>query len=125
VQSGSYTAVVSDATKSVSDRAEFAVVGGGEVTITMNRYTVNRGDTITFSGRCTTGAGNVILALSGPGMYSNGVEIGRPSVVADKSWTYKYNFNYGMPPGYYSVSVYDAQQTASAYVQFFISSSLS
>jgi hypothetical protein len=118
VQSGSYTIVVSDAQNIASDRVEFSVVGGGEVSISANSYSVAKGDTIKFSGRCTTGAPNVILVLSGPEQYSSGVELGSISVMADKTWNFKYTLDNTMPTGPYTINVYDVPKTTSGSMQF-------
>ena len=118
VQSGSYTLVVYDAQKITSDRVEFSVVGGGEVTISANSYSVAKGDTIKFSGRCTTGAPNVILVLYGPERYSSGVELGSISVMADKTWNFKYTLDNTMPTGPYTINVYDVPKTTSGSMQF-------
>jgi hypothetical protein len=117
VQSGSYTIVVSDAQKIASEREVFSVVGGGEVTISANSYSVAKGDTIKFSGRCTTGAPNVILVLYGP-ERSSGVELGSISVMADKTWNFKYTLDNTMPTGYYTINVYDVPKTTSGSMQF-------
>jgi hypothetical protein len=123
VQSGSYTMVVDNPDKTYSGRVEFSVIGGGEVSITANRYFASKGDTITFSGRCTSGAKTVVLRLTGPDRYSSGVEIGTPSVTADKTWSYTYTFDTTMPAGYYTMNVYDVPRTASGNVQFSLGSS--
>jgi hypothetical protein len=123
LQSGSYTMVVDNPDKTLSGRAEFSVVGGGDVSITANRPFVSKGDTITFSGRCTTGAKTVALKLTGPDRYSSGVEIGLPSVTADKTWSYVYTFDSSMPQGYYTMNVNDVPRTATDSVQFSLGSS--
>lgn len=118
VQSGSYTMVVNDAKKSASDRVTFSVVGGGEVSISANSYSASKGDTIRFSGRCTTGAQNVLLVLYGPERYSSGVELATLSVMADKTWTFRYALDPTMPTGYYTMYVYDVPRTTSDFMQF-------
>ncbi len=123
VQSGSYTMVVDNPDKTFSGRVEFTVIGGGEVTITANRYFASKGDTITFSGRCSSGAKTVVLRLTGPDRYSSGVEIGSPSVTADKTWSYVYTFDNSMPAGYYTMNVNDVPKTATSNVQFSLGSS--
>ena len=123
VQSGAYTLVVDNPEKTLSGRVEFPVIGGGEVTITANRYFAAKGNTITFSGRCTSGAKTVSLKLTGPDRYSSGVEIAVPSVAADKTWSYVYTFDSSMPQGYYTMNVNDIPRTGSGYVQFSLGSS--
>ncbi len=122
VLAGSYSIVASDPQKATSVRAAFNVVGGGQVTVITGRYSYKIGDTITFSGLCTTGAQSVILTLSGPGQFSNGISLGTQSVNADNSWTYKYVTSYSMPVGSYTINVNDAQMTASASSIFSVSS---
>jgi hypothetical protein len=118
IQSGSYILVVEDGFQTTSDRVEFAVVGGGEVTITSNSFSAARGETMKFSGRCTTGAQNVMLVLYGPERFSGGVELGSLSVLADKTWSFKYTLDNTMPTGSYSMYVYDIPKTSSGTTQF-------
>jgi hypothetical protein len=118
IQSGSYTLVVEDAHKTTSARVEFSVVGGGEVSIAANSYAAATGETITFSGQCTTGAQNVLLVLYGPGRFSSGVELGSLSCMADKTWNFKYTLDNYMPTGTYTMYVYDIPKTSSSTTQF-------
>jgi hypothetical protein len=118
IQSGSYTLVVEDAQKTTSDRVEFSVVGGGIVSIASNSYSAVRGDTLRLSGRCTTGAQNVMLVLYGPDRFSGGVNLGTVSVTADKNWNFRYTLDSAMPTGLYTIYVYDIPQTASSTIQF-------
>jgi len=118
IQSGSYTLVVEDAKKTTSDRVEFSAVGGGVVSIAASSYAAAPGDTITFSGQCTTGAQNVLLVLYGPARYSSGIELGSISCLADKTWNFKYTLDSYMPAGYYSMYVYDLPKTTSSITQF-------
>ena len=118
IQSGSYTLVVEDATKTTSGRVKFSVVGGGIVSIAANSYAAAAGETITFSGQCTTGAQNVLLVLYGPARYSSGVELGSLSVMADKTWNFKYTLDNSMPTGSYTMYVYDIPKTSSSTTQF-------
>jgi hypothetical protein len=118
IQSGSYTLVVEDAKKTTSSSVEFSVVGGGEVSIAANSYAAAGGDTMTFSGRCTTGAQNILLVLYGPERFSSGVELGSLSVMADKTWNFKYTLENSMPAGSYTMYVYDIPKTTSSTTQF-------
>jgi hypothetical protein len=118
IQSGSYTLVVEDAKKTTSGRVEFSAVGGGVVSIAANSYAAAPGESITFSGQCTTGAQNVLLVLYGPARYSSGVELGSLSCLADKTWNFKYTLESSMPAGYYTMYVYDLPKTASSTTQF-------
>ena len=122
VLSGTYSIVATDTQKTTNVTAGFNVVGGGQVTVTTNRYTYTIGDTITFSGMCTTGAQNVILTLSGPGQFSNGVSLGTQSINAESTWMYKYITSNSMPAGWYTINVNDEQRTASASSGFSLSS---
>jgi len=118
IQSGSYTLIVSDAKKITSDRVSFSAIGGGEVTISANSYSASRGDSIAFSGRCTSGAPNVLLVLYGPDRFSSGVELGPLSVMADKTWNFRYTLDSTMPKGIYTMNVYDLPKTTSGSMQF-------
>jgi hypothetical protein len=118
IQSGSYTLVVEDAKKTTSSRVEFSAVGGGVVSIAANSYAAAAGETITFSGQCTTGAQNVLLVLYGPARYSSGVELGSLSCLADKTWNFKYTLDNYMPTGSYTMYVYDIPKTTSGTTQF-------
>jgi len=118
IQSGAYIFVAEDPQKTTSGRAEFSVVGGGVVSITSNRYSIAKGDTLTFSGLCTTGAQNVLLVLYGPERYSSGVELGTISVMGDKTWSFKYTLDSSAPTGTYTMNVYDIPKTTSSSTQF-------
>jgi hypothetical protein len=118
IQSGTYTIEVTDPDKTVSERLEFLVIGGGRVTVISNSYAASKGDTLRFSGLCTTSAPNVQLVLYGPGQYSGGVELGTFSVQADKNWNFRYTLDNTMPTGQYTIYVYDVPKTTSGTVQF-------
>jgi hypothetical protein len=118
IQSGSYTLVVVDESRTSSDRVEFNVIGGGEVTVASNSYSAARGENLIFSGRCTTGAQNVLLVLFGPERYAGGVELGSVSVTADKTWNFKFALDNYMPTGHYTMMVYDVPRTSSSTTQF-------
>ena len=75
---------------------------------------------MTFSGQCTTGAQSVLLALYGPGLYTNGKELGSFSVNADKTWDFKVTLDSTMPTGVYTMYVYDVPRTTSSSTQFTI-----
>jgi hypothetical protein len=118
IQSGSYIFVAENPQKTSSGRVEFSVVGGGVVSITSNRYSIAKGDTLTFSGLCTTGAQNVLLVLYGPDKYSSGAELGAISVMGDKTWSFKYTLDASAPTGVYTMYVYDIPKTTSGSTQF-------
>jgi len=120
VLSGSYTVVVTDTQKTSSARDEFTVIGGGLVSVTTNMYPYSHGDTVFFSGQCTTGSQHVMLTLYGPGQFTGGVNLGMQSVNADKSWSYPFQISQSAPLGIYSVTVTDEQRTTSATAGFAI-----
>jgi hypothetical protein len=118
VDAGLYTMIVSDSWKTAEDRAEFSVIGGGMVSISPSSYSAGKGETISFSGQCTTGAQNVVLILAGPGQFSSGKDLGTFSVGADKTWNLKFTLDETMPTGVYTMYVYDVPKTTSATTQF-------
>jgi len=118
IQSGSYIFVAEDPQKTTSGRVEFSVVGGGGVSISSSSYAIAKGNTLTFSGQCTTGAQNVLLVLYGPERYSSGVELGTISVMGDKTWSFKYTVDSAAPTGSYTMNVYDIPKTTSSSTQF-------
>jgi hypothetical protein len=113
LMSGSYVMIAYDKQKIASDKALFSVVGGGTVSIATSNYVISQGDTVTYSGLCTSGAKSVSLTLYGPGQYANGVNLATLTLNADKTWTYKYKFDMAKPLGSYTMSVHDAQNTGS------------
>ena len=116
--SGLYTLEVSDAQKTTTDSAAFSVIGGGVVSITSSTFSATNGETVTFSGQCTSGAQNVNLVLAGPGQFAGGVDYGTFPVLADKSWNFKVTLDNTMPTGQYVMYVYDVPKTSSGNVQF-------
>jgi hypothetical protein len=118
VQSGSYTIIVSDPWKTMSEKTEFTVIGGGLVSISPRSYSVGKGDSVIFARQCTTGAQNVLLVLYGPGQYAGGVELGSPSVLADQTWFFKYTLDPTVSTGIYTMYVYDVPKTSSSTTQF-------
>jgi len=118
VESGLFTMIVSDPWKTTSERIEFTVIGGGLVSILPSSYAAGAGDSVTFSGQCTTGAQSVLLGLYGPGLYTNGKELGPISVTADKTWSFKITLDSTMPTGVYTMYVHDIPTTTSGSTQF-------
>jgi hypothetical protein len=118
IQAGTYTMVVSDPYKTVTARKEFTVTGGGLVSITANSFSVPKGATVQFSGRCTTGSPNVNLVMYGPDQLSRGVDLGIVSVDANKNWNFPYTFDSTAPTGIYTMYAYDIPKTTSGNVQF-------
>lgn len=118
--SGQYTLEVTDAEKTTSGSVVFSVIGGGVVSVTTSTFSAATGETVTFSGQCTSGAQNVKLVLAGPGQYAGGVTFGPFPVLADKSWKFNLALDSTMPTGQYTMYVYDVPQTSSGNVQFTI-----
>ena len=118
LQSGTYTIIATDPEKKVTVKKEFSVIGGGVVTAISNKYSAGRGDTLQFSGLCTTGAPNVQLVLYGPDRYAGGVQLGTLSVQANKNWNFAYTLDNTMPTGIYTLYTYDVPKTASGTTQF-------
>lgn len=123
LMSGTYTVVAYDSQKLVSDKKIFSVVGGGTVSIVTASPTVTLGETVSFTGICTTGAKSVTLVLYGPGQYSSGMTLATLTPAADHTWSYKYTFDIAKPLGAYTITVHDAQNTASASVTVNLGSS--
>ncbi|HNX18326.1 MAG TPA: PEGA domain-containing protein [Methanoregula sp.] len=113
LMSGTYTVVAYDSQKLVSDKKVFSVVGGGTVSIVTPNPVVSVGDTASFTGICTTGSKSVTLTLYGPGQFANGMTLATLTLAADQTWSYKYKFDTTKPLGSYTISVHDAQNTAS------------
>ncbi len=120
IQPGTYTIIASDAGETVSDRISFMAIGNGVVSVTTSSYAVGRGESITISGRCTTGAPTVSLVLSGPERFSGGVDLGTFPVMADQTWSFRYFVDNTMPTGIYTLSASDVPETASGTSQFTI-----
>jgi hypothetical protein len=118
IQSGTYTIVASDAGGAITRRATFRAIGDGVVSVSPSSYAVVTGETVTFSGRCSTGAPTVRVILSGPGRFGGGVEIGNVPVMADQTWSMKYTTDLSMPTGVYSVYVNDIPQSTTGSTQF-------
>ena len=117
---GTYTIVAQDSQKSTSARREFTVIGGGRVSITPSTYAAVKGQTVTFSGQCTTGAKNVAPVLFGPEQFTSGVQFPELPVSADQTWSFKYKLDSTMPTGQYTMYIYDSPKTASSSTQFTI-----
>jgi hypothetical protein len=120
IQSGTYTIIVYDMEKTVSDQAKFTVIGDGVVTVSPSSYAVSNGDTVTFSGRCTTGAPNVRLKLFGPERFTSEGDLGTISVTADQTWKFRYTIDSTMPTGIYTIYVSDVPETTTGSSQFTI-----
>ncbi len=120
IQPGSYILFVQDAGRITSVRVPFSAIGGGTVSVTPSSFAVAKGDSILFSGRCTTGAPQVKLVLYGPERFGAGVDLGTFPVLADLTWSYRYSTDLSMPTGVYTVRVSDLPETASGTSQFTI-----
>jgi hypothetical protein len=115
---GTYRAVVADPDKKTSVQVPFEVIGNGEVTVIPNTYAISRGNTVQFSGLCTTHAPEVELVLYGPDRYAGGILLGIVSVQANENWNFAYRFDDTVPTGTYTMKVYDVPKTTSGSVQF-------
>jgi hypothetical protein len=115
---GTYTMTVTDPYKIASDSVSVRSTGNGQISITANNFAAAQGNTILFSGLCTTGARNVQLVLYGPGQYSGGVVLGTVSVLANSNWNFPFTIDLSTPTGYYTMYVYDVPKTATSSVQF-------
>lgn len=120
IRAGIYAVVVSDARNVSSAQASFRAIGNGQITVIPNNFAVSQGDTIRFSGLCTSGAPTVSLVLSGPGRYSGGIDLGTASVMADSTWSFRYTLDLNMPAGTYTISAFDIPKTTSGATQFTI-----
>lgn len=117
---GIYTVIASDTGRTVSDREQFTAIGDGEVGISPSSYAIAQGETITFSGRCTTGAPSVRLTIFGPERFAGGVSLGTVSVASSETWNFRYTTDLTMPTGIYTVYVSDVPQTDTGSTQFTI-----
>ncbi len=120
IQQGTYTLVVQDAERTVSREIVFKAIGGGVVSVTPSSFAIGKGDTITFSGRCTTGAPEVRVRLIGPERFTGGIDLGTFPVLADQTWSYRFTTDSAMPTGVYTVYANDVPETASGTSQFTI-----
>jgi hypothetical protein len=120
IQSGTYSVVASDAGMTVSQRVQFAVIGDGVVTVTPSSFAIGKGETLTLSGRCTTGAPEVSLMLLGPEGFASGINLGTLSVTADQTWSFRYTTDTTMPTGVYTIYASDVPKTTSGSSQFTI-----
>lgn len=118
IQSGTYTIVVYDTGKTVSDRATFTAVGDGVVSVSPSSYAVGKGESVVLSGRCNTGSPSVRVVLFGPERYAGGVDLGNFAVAADETWSFRFTTDLTMPTGIYSVYVSDVPQTTTGSSQF-------
>jgi hypothetical protein len=120
IQSGTYTVVAENQEKTATQRATFSAIGNGLVSVAPSSYAVASGDTVTLSGRCTTGAPEVSLVLVGPDRFSSGVDLGTFSVTADQTWSFRYTTDSTMPAGIYTIYASDVPKTTSGSSQFTI-----
>ncbi|MDD1684582.1 MAG: hypothetical protein LUQ19_01685, partial [Methanoregula sp.] len=95
-------------------------IGDGVVGVTPSSYAISQGETVTFSGRCTTGAPGVQLTIFGPERFASGVSLGTVSVMGDQTWSFRYTTDLTMPTGVYTIYASDVPQTATGSSQFTI-----
>jgi hypothetical protein len=117
---GIYTIIASDTGQTVSGRKQFTAIGDGVVGISPSSYAIAQGETLTLSGRCTTGAPSVQLTIFGPERYASGVSLGTVAVMADQTFSFRYTTDLTMPTGIYTVYARDVPQTATGSTQFTI-----
>jgi len=115
---GTYRATATDPDKKTLAQAEFEVIGNGEVSVVPSTYSASRGDTIKFSGLCTTNAPEVELVLYGPDRYAGGIKLGTVSVQANDNWVFSYTLDNTVPTGTYTMKAYDVPKTTSGSAQF-------
>ena len=115
---GTYTLEAQDVWKNTTVRKQFKVIGGGIVSISVDRPAAVSGQTLTFSGQCTTNAPNVKLTLFGPGQFGSGVQFPEIAVDGNQRWSFRYTLDAAMPTGQYTMYVYDSPKTTSSNTQF-------
>jgi hypothetical protein len=115
---GTYRAIAADPDKKSLAQTEFEVIGNGEVTVVPSTYAASRGNTVQFSGLCTTNAPEVELVLYGPDRYAGGVKLGTVSVQANDNWVFSYTLDSTVPTGTYTMKAYDVPKTTSGSAQF-------
>ncbi|MDD5142565.1 PEGA domain-containing protein [Methanoregula sp.] len=115
---GTYRATATDHDKKALAQAEFEVIGNGEVTVVPSTYAASPGNTVRFSGLCTTNAPEVELVLYGPDRYAGGIGLGTVSVQANDNWVFSYTLDNTVPTGTYTMKVYDVPKTTSGSAQF-------
>jgi hypothetical protein len=120
IRSGTYTIVAGNKGNTVSERARFTAIGDGIVSVTPSSYAVEKGTTITISGRCTTSAPAVSLVLFGPDRFGSGVDLGTFSVMGDQTWSFRYTTDSTMPTGIYTIYASDVPKTTQGSSQFTI-----
>lgn len=115
---GTYRATATDPDRTTLAQAEFEVIGNGEVSVVSSSYAASPGDTIQFSGLCTTNAPEVELVLYGPDRYAGGIRLGTVSVRANENWIFSYTLDNTVPTGTYTLKAYDVPKTTSGSAQF-------
>ena len=93
--------------------------GGAQPTITIQaaQNTMTIGNALTFTGACT-GSDSVILYLSGPGIYTKGVQVAQVPVSVINTWNYTWNPGYNVISGSYTMIALDKTKTVSANAPF-------
>ncbi|HVP96434.1 PEGA domain-containing protein [Methanoregula sp.] len=87
------------------------------ITIQAAQKTMILGNSQVFTGSCT-GSDTVILYLSGPGAYTNGVQIAQVPVSVINTWNYTWNPGYRIISGSYTMIALDKTKTVSATAPF-------
>jgi len=87
------------------------------ISIQAGQKTMIIGNSQAFTGTCT-GSDTVILYLSGPGAYTNGVQMAQVPVSVINTWNYTWNPGYQIISGSYTMIATDKAKTVSATAPF-------
>ncbi|ABS54640.1 PEGA domain protein [Methanoregula boonei 6A8] len=87
------------------------------LTIQAGQKTMTIGTAQAFTGTCT-GSDTVLLYLSGPGAYTNGVLLAQVPVSVVNTWNYTWNPGYRIISGSYTLVALDKNKTVSATAPF-------
>ena len=83
------------------------------VRINANKNSFIIGQSISFIGNSVNCGDHVHLVIYGPGKYSKGIEIASPSVTPTNTWNFQWLSEPTILPGYYTVTVFDAERAIS------------
>ena len=87
------------------------------VTVQVSRDRIIVGDSVTFSG-IATGTDSVVLTVSGPGKFANGIVLDEVKTNAADEWSYTWNPGTRIQSGTYTILVQDAGKTVSRRATF-------
>ncbi|MCK9630034.1 MAG: P-loop NTPase fold protein [Methanoregula sp.] len=88
------------------------------VTIEANKDSIILGNPISFSGKCVDGGNKVRLVISGPGDYSNGLDIATLELSSPNKWNYTWTPGYSIQSGHYTARVLDLEKRVFDEVDF-------